>query len=120
VIERRKRILIIEDDKPLADLYRSSLRFSGFDVDVAEDGVTALWKIEQNRPDLIVLDLHLPRLRGEAVLSEIAERPELRNTPVIVVTGSDARLTIQQAKAILRKPCYPELLVSIIQQHLVA
>ncbi len=99
-------------------MYRTTLRFSGFVVHVAADAIAALWHIDQSPPDLVVLDLNLPRLGGEAIAGEIAARPDLRHIPVIVVTGSDPRRVIALATAILRKPCDPARLVSLIEQHL--
>ena len=101
-------------------MYRHAMRFSGFDVHLATDGIAALSSIEQRRPDAVILDLHLPRLRGEAILSEMAANPHLRNIPVIVVTGTDAQLAIAQTKAILRKPCNPDVLLTVLRQHLAA
>jgi two-component system response regulator VicR len=118
VQDKRRRILVVEDDKNLAAMYKTALRFSGFDVNVAADGLAALHHMEQHRPDLVVLDLHLPRVHGEAILSEMTSSPELRPTPVIIVTGSDSQLAIAQAKAILRKPCNPDLLLSVIEHEL--
>ena len=114
---KRKRILVVEDDLACAEMYRRALRFAGFSVDIATDGVSALYQIETHRPDLVVLDLHLPRLRGEAILEEISARPDMRQIPVIVVTGSDIEPSIAQAKAILRKPCDPQFLLTLVEQH---
>jgi CheY-like chemotaxis protein len=116
VHDRRPRVLIVEDDRPLADMYRTALRFEGFDVDSAGDGIAALWHIEQHRPDVVVLDLQLPQLRGEAVLNELASSPELCSTPVIVVTG-DEMLTDQKPSAVLHKPCAPDRLISVIEHY---
>jgi two-component system sensor histidine kinase/response regulator len=115
---RRTRILVVEDDTTLAAMYRNALRLAGFDVDAAENGVTALWYIDQAPPDAIVLDLHLPGIRGEVILSEIAARPDLYHIPVIVVTGSDAQLVVAQVNAILRKPVDIGRLVSLVEKHL--
>ena len=114
----RKHILIVEDDRPLATMYRTALTFEGFDVAVAMDGLSALRHIDVRRPDLIVLDLHLPQLRGEAILREIQAHPELSDTPVIVVTADEAKAAVAQATAILRKPCMPDRLLSVIDRHL--
>jgi CheY-like chemotaxis protein len=65
-----------------------------------------------------VLDLHLPGLGGDTILNEIAASPVLRDIPVIVVTGGDAQTAIVRAKAILRKPCVPTRLVSLVERHL--
>ena len=115
---KHARILVVEDDKTLAAMYRNALRFAGFEVDVAENGVTALWYIDQAPPHAIVLDLHLPGIRGEVILSEVAARPDLCQIPVIVVTGSDAQLVVDQANAILKKPVDVSRLVSVVERHL--
>ena len=112
-----KRILVIEDDDALATLYRSALCIAGFDVNVAGDGITALEDIDEDHPDLVVLDLHLPQLAGETILSEVAQTPDTRDIPVIVVTGTDAS-PAPRATAVLRKPCDPGDLVALVQQQL--
>jgi DNA-binding response OmpR family regulator len=114
----RHRILIVEDDEACAAMYRRALRFSGFDVDIATDGLTALVTIEQRRPDLVVLDLTLPHLDGHSVLTEITARPDLHDIPVVVVTGTDARVAISQAAVVLRKPCDPDRLVEVVAHQL--
>jgi DNA-binding response OmpR family regulator len=116
----RKSILLVEDDIDLAAMYRAVLRLAGFDVVHASDGWNALRLIDQSPPDLIVLDIHLPGLRGDELLSELAARRHTRHIPAIVVTGSDIRLTVAQAKHILRKPCTPDRLVSVVEQELEA
>ena len=114
----RRRILIVEDDELCASMFRRALRFAGFDVDVADDGLVALLTLEQRRPALIVLDLSLPHLDGVSVLAEITARPELHDIPVVIVTGSDAALTAIHAAAILLKPCYPDRLVKVMAHQL--
>ena len=117
--ERRRRILVVEDDAALAAMYRTALRFAGFDVRLAHDGLSALLQIDEETPDLVVLDLHLPRLRGEAILTELAAHPRTANVPVIVVSGADAQAAmVAQATAFLRKPCAPDHLLSVIERHL--
>jgi DNA-binding response OmpR family regulator len=115
---KRTRILVVEDDMALAGMYRNALRLAGFDVKVAAHGITALWFIDQAPPDAIVLDLHLPGVRGDVILSEIAARPDLAHIPVIIVTGSDAQLVVAQANAILRKPVDVGRLVSVVEEQL--
>ena len=99
-------------------MYRTALGFEGFDVAVANDGLSALRQIDLQKPDLIVLDLQLPTLRGEAILRELHSHPEMADIPVIVVTGEEARAAIKQASAILRKPCAPDRLIRTIDRHL--
>ena len=113
----KRRILVVEDDDALANMYRAALSFAGFDVDVAGDGLTALEDIDTDHPDLVVLDLNLPQLGGDRILSEVAATPDTRDIPVIVVTGSD-RLAAGGASAIVRKPCDPGDLVALVEQTL--
>ena len=113
------RILVVEDDDALANMYRTALSFAGFDVEVSGDGLTALEDIDEAHPDLVVLDLQLPQLRGETILREVAATPDTRDIPVIVVTGSDAILSVHPA-AMLRKPCDPGELVALVEQRIAA
>jgi DNA-binding response OmpR family regulator len=115
---KRARILVVEDDMTLAAMYRNALRLAGYEVHAVENGVTALWFIDQAPPDAIVLDLHLPGIRGDVILSEIAARQDLCHIPVIVVTGSDAQLLVAQANAILEKPVDVGRLLSVVEEHL--
>jgi DNA-binding response OmpR family regulator len=115
---KRHRILVVEDDIALSNMYRVALCFAGFDVSVAHDGVSALLSLDTEVPDLIVLDLALPQLHGAVILAELAANPKTAAIPVIVVTGSDVTQAVLQAGAILRKPCAPELLLTAIEQRL--
>jgi DNA-binding response OmpR family regulator len=113
----RRRILVVDDDRSVRHLFRTALTLAGFDVDTAADGDTALRKIDARRPSLIVLDLHLPRIDGLAVLDELRANSDTSDIPVVVVTGAEYQYAVAQATAILRKPCEPEELISIIEQY---
>lgn len=120
IVRPRKRILLVEDDVALAQLYRGVLRMAGFEAMHVSDGWSALRAIDEARPDVIVLDIHLPGLTGDELLKELAARPETRQIPAIVVTGSDINLAVAQAKEILRKPCAPDRLVSVVERYAAA
>jgi two-component system phosphate regulon response regulator PhoB len=109
------RVLIVEDDAGLRRMYRTSLTFAGFEVYEAGDGCTALIAIEQNPPDLVVLDLKLPRLSGHAVQREIAARAHTRHIPIVVVTGTNDTARVP---CLLRKPVTPERLIEAVQSCL--
>jgi CheY-like chemotaxis protein len=115
----RKKVLLVEDDVDLAELYRGVLRWSGFDAAHVSDGVSALRVLEEETPDLIVVDMNLPVLNGDQLLREMAAHTELRQIPAIVVTGEDIRpnAAVEQAKQILRKPCPPDRLVSAVERY---
>ena len=100
-----KSVLIVEDDPPTRELYRSALRRSGYTVVTAEDGMAALRQVDSIHPDLIILDMGLPRLSGRDVHRELQANPETRQIPVIVVTGTDTSDLDDRAFAcIMHKP----------------
>lgn len=80
-------MLLIEDDKDVADLVRYHLTKAGFRVQVARDGVEGLAKARQGRPDAIVLDLMLPGMRGEDVCRELKADAASASLPVIMLTA---------------------------------
>ena len=112
-----RKILVVEDDPQLRELYRNALRTAGYAVVAVEDGVDALRQIEYSMPALVVLDLALPRVGGRDVHRELKARPETRNIPVIVVTGTDMTgVDAKQFAYVLRKPCDPDRLVDAVDQ----
>jgi CheY-like chemotaxis protein len=82
----RPLILVVEDEPRVSRYLRSSLQLSGHDVLVAEDGVKALEIVQESRPDLILLDLKLPKMGGFEVLENVRKQFD---TPVIVLTAFD-------------------------------
>ena len=95
------------------------MRTAGYAVTAVEDGADALHQIEYSRPALVVLDLALPRVGGRDVHRELKARPDTRNIPVIVVSGTDmADVDAKQFANVLRKPCDPDRLVDAVDQCL--
>ncbi|HSX57837.1 MAG TPA: response regulator [Candidatus Saccharimonadales bacterium] len=92
-----KRILVVEDDVSLLDLYNEVLTKAGYIVDLAEDGREALAKAENFKPEIIILDLMLPYIDGFEVLSQIKQSPVLKEINVIVFTNLDSE--VQRKKA---------------------
>lgn len=80
-------ILLIEDDPMLTELYQTKLEMEGFKVSVSTDGEDGLAQIKKNKPDLVLLDIMLPKMNGFAVLKAIKQSPTLRQIPVIVLTN---------------------------------
>lgn len=83
-----KTILFVEDDPIIIQVYRGVLAGGGYRVEVAEDGLVAMKVIPQLRPDLVVLDIMLPKVDGPYVLKFIRSRPELSATKVIVLSDA--------------------------------
>ena len=111
----RPHILVVEDDRRLSDLYRTSLGLSGYDVHVSPDGLDALRYLEDHRPDLIVLDLDLPKVPGATLYNELRLHPYMSAIPILVVTGMDPVPTLPGSPRLLRKPCSPETLIDRIE-----
>ncbi|MCK4809739.1 MAG: response regulator [Candidatus Omnitrophica bacterium] len=86
-VKARKKILVIDDDRVIRRLLFSCLRKQGFKVIIAKDGRKGLKKVRQLLPDLVILDLMLPKLPGEEVCREI--RRDQNNVPIIMLTGKD-------------------------------
>lgn len=83
-----KKILYVEDDALVARLYSQKLVEAGFDVVVAEDGLAAVKWLAEFTPDLIVLDLLMPKMTGADVLKFMRDRPELSSVRVVVFSNS--------------------------------
>ncbi len=111
----RKSVLIVEDDRALRELYRNVLRQAGDEGGAVEDGNDALHRLEHWTPDAVILDLALPRLDGRDLRHELRARPETRDVPVIIVTGTDTSdLDHKDFAAILRKPIDGDALVNAV------
>src|SRR5260221_8090554 len=82
-----QRLLVVEDETDIADLLNRVFSKEGFEVGVANDGMTALESLRREPPDLVVLDWMLPQLSGIEVLKEMRARAETRMVPVIMLTA---------------------------------
>jgi twitching motility two-component system response regulator PilH len=97
-----------------------SLTIAGYVVQEVGDGVEALQLIENDPPDLVVLDLVLRALDGISVQQELASRALTRNIPIVIVTGSSLDPTGDNIACVLRKPVMPDDLVRTVAECLAA
>jgi len=81
------KILIIEDDQTIANMYKASLKQVDYEVAVAADGEEGLTSAVSGRPNLILLDIMLPRMDGFAVLEKIKSDDKIKDIPVIMLTN---------------------------------
>ena len=111
----KKTVLLVEDEEPLRHVLRDLLEREGFTVVEAADGVQALDEVDRSAPDVLVLDLNLPRLDGYGVLSHLRARPSTAKLPVIVLTAkgdeeNEVRVFETGANDFLTKPFRPRAL----------
>ena len=81
------RVLLVEDDAALAQMYRVKLERDGYTVEVAGDGEEALTRLAHPLPDLIFLDVRLPRMDGLTFLERLRDDPRTKNMPVVIVSN---------------------------------
>jgi type II secretory ATPase GspE/PulE/Tfp pilus assembly ATPase PilB-like protein len=111
----KKTVLLVEDEEPLRGVLRELLEREGFTVVEASDGVQALDEVDRSAPDVVVLDLNLPRLDGYGVLNHLRARPSTSRLPVIVLTAkgdeeNEVRVFETGANDFLAKPFRPRAL----------
>jgi len=92
-----KKILFIEDESTLQKTFSDILKDEGYEVLNAFDGEEGLRLAQQELPDLILLDLILPKMHGFDVLKSLKENPETKDIPVIVLTNLEATTDIEKA-----------------------
>ena len=83
------KILVVDDEKPITDIEKFNLEKEGYQVAVAYDGKEALKKVKTENPDLIILDLMLPKVDGLEVAREVRKTHDM---PIIMVTAKDSEL----------------------------
>ena len=113
----RPTVLIVEDDRATREMYEYALRMASFRVVVAGDGFAALRIIDQEVPDVIVLDLDLPDVSGIDIQQDVMAHANTRITPVVVVTGTEWDVPTD-VFAVLRKPINADVLVRTVQDAL--
>lgn len=95
-----KKILIIEDEASLQKTISDTLKSAGYNVSQALDGEIGLRLARTEKPDLILLDLIVPRKTGFEVLGELKKSPETDNLPVIVLTNLEAPKDVERALSV--------------------
>jgi CheY-like chemotaxis protein len=119
--KKKATVLIVEDDNALREIYRVTVMSAGYAVVAVEDGIDALRYVEANTPDLVLLDLGLPRLDGRDVQRELASHPETRSIPIVVVTGRDTSdLPLSDFSGCLKKPVGTDTLLGAVEHALSA
>lgn len=93
-----KKILIIEDEEILADLLLKKLTREGYEVVVARDGEEGMEKMREMVPDLVLLDIVMPKKGGFEVIEEMGRNKKIRDIPVIIISNSGQSIELEKAK----------------------
>ena len=117
---QKKNILLIEDEKDIATLIKLQADISGYKLHVENDGINGYRAIEQQKPDLVVLDLMLPGMNGLDICRKMKHSPELKNIPVIILSAKNEELDVVLglelgADDYVSKPFSPKILFSRIK-----
>lgn len=115
----RKKVLIVEDDESVRRLVRVTLAQSGFEVVEARDGAEGLRLLDRHRPDAVVLDLVMPDLGGERMLSRLRAADETKRTPVVIITGmpevAPEVIGLVGRENIVPKPFDPDMVIARLE-----
>src|SRR5262245_27912202 len=115
-----KKMLIVEDDQIVGSIYRHKFQMEGFQVELATDGEAGLKAVANFQPDVMILDLMLPKLNGVEVLKRLRDRPETKGLPVIVLTNAYLSSLVQDAwkaganHCMIKANCTPKQLVELV------
>lgn len=115
-----KKVLIIEDDQIVGNVYRNKLTVDGYEVQIVQDGESGLKALPDFKPDMVMLDLILPNMSGIEVIRGIRTQPDFVRTPVIVFSNTYLTNLIQDAwkagatKCLSKSNCSPQEVLDIV------
>lgn len=119
-----KKVLIIEDDQIVANIYRNKLSVEGFKVEIALDGESGLATMREFRPDALLLDLMLPKVTGVELMKLLRAESDFANTPIIVFSNTYLTNMVQEAwkagatKCLSKASCTPKHVIEALRSTL--
>lgn len=119
-----KKILLIEDKELIIKLLNKKLTIAGYEVSLAMDGEQGLAKMKQNVPDLVLLDIVMPRMGGFEVMAQMRKDEKLAKVPVIIISNSGQPLELEKAKELgaadwlFKTEFDPREVVTKIEKHI--
>jgi CheY-like chemotaxis protein len=118
-ITMQKNILVVDDEQDVRQYLVDILEDHGYTVRVAEDGQKAMDLIKEARPDLVLLDLLMPRETGTGLYRKMHGRKELRDIPVIIISGLAGRnVAVSKGVPVFDKPIEEQQLIEAVQRIL--
>ena len=120
-VGQKKRVLVVDDERHIVRLVQVNLERQGYEVLTAYDGVECLEKAKAEKPDLIILDVMMPRMDGFEALQRLKSDPETNQIPVIMLTARAQDRDVLQgyqygAALYLTKPFSPLELISLVKR----
>ncbi len=122
--DKKIKILLIEDDSFLSGMYDTKMKLEGFDVVLAEDGAKGLELAVSQGPDIILLDIILPKMDGFTALKHLKDNPETKKIPVILMTNLGQKEDVERGIALgaqdylVKAHFMPSEVVEKIRQYL--
>ena len=116
-----KKILIIEDDQIVANIYRNKFSVEGFEVEIAHDGPAGLECIHNFKPDAVILDLMLPKMTGVDLMKKVRGEADFQKLPIIVFSNTYLTNMVQEAwkagatKCLSKANCSPKQLLDVVR-----
>lgn len=95
---KKTTVVIVEDEKMLADMYTTKFTMEGFAAKKANDGATGLKMVQQTKPDIVLLDIIMPKIDGFGVLKMLKDDPDMKDIPVILLTNLGQEEDIKKGK----------------------
>jgi DNA-binding response OmpR family regulator len=119
-----KKILIVEDDLIVANIYRNKFSVEGYQMEIAANGLAGLDTVHRFRPDAVILDLMLPKMTGVELIKKLRSEPDFQQLPVIVLSNAYLTSMMQQAwkagatKCFSKANCTPKQLIEVVRNAL--
>ncbi len=116
-----KKILVVDDKPEVVELVTATLEGEGYQIICAFDGREALEKIGREKPDLVLLDIVMPKMNGFEVLSEVKNDPQTKDIPIIMITAKGQKLDEDKGRRLgaedyIIKPFSPSHLLRKIEE----
>jgi len=111
----KKKILVIDDDPVIVKYLESIFSDNGYETCVANDGLEAAEVFEQEKPDLITLDLEMPKEWGPRFYRKLIKNKAFKDIPVVVISGLDGDHALKNAVAFVSKPFDPDKVLEIVR-----
>ena len=117
------KILVAEDERDIRELISFTLQFAGFEIEMAVNGVQAVEKATQDKPDLILLDVRMPKMTGYEACRVLRAMPEMRKIPIVFLSAKGQESEINEgldvgAAEYILKPFAPDELIQQVKRIL--